>query len=168
MATTSNLDKLGLVLRPLPAGLHPSGDGRRRHLLREGQALLAYILKEQPDSAVLRRYVRAIESLRDGQAFGLPGAFLNYPILLSLLGKTSWLDDTLGTEFIWRLDAATLLAEASPAGATRFLGFGRRHGLLSSFRLMTNALLSEAFWRLARVFFFPMLRLGMARAKGVS
>lgn len=167
MVTTSDLNKVELVLRPLPAGLHPSGDDKRRHLLREGQALLTYILKKQPDSAVLRRYVRAIESLRDCRAFVLPGVFLNYPILLSLLGKTSWLDDTLGTEFMWRLDAATLLAEASPAGAARFLGFGRRHGLLSSLFSMTNALASEAFWRLAQVFASPMLRLGMVRAKGV-
>lgn len=168
MATTSSLDQLGLVLRPLPAGLHPSGDDRRRCLLREGQALLSYILKGQLDSAVLRRYVRAIESLRDGRPFGLPGVFLNYPFLLSLLGKTSWSDVTAGEEFIWRLDAATMLAEATPTGAARFLGLGRRHGLLSSLLSMANALMGEMFWRLARVLVSPLLRLRMARGKGVS
>jgi nucleoside-diphosphate-sugar epimerase len=168
MATASDLNRLGLTLRSLPTGLHPSGDDRRRCLLREGQALLAYVLKEQPDSSVLRRYVRVIERLRDGRAVGLPGIFLNYPILLSLLGKTSCHAEVVGTEFIWRLDAATTLAEASPAGAIRFLGFGHRHGLLSSLLSLTNALMGEAFWRLARVFVSPMLRLIMARAKGVS
>ncbi|MDP2203193.1 MAG: sugar nucleotide-binding protein [Methylicorpusculum sp.] len=168
MATTSDLDQLRLVLRPLPAGLHPSGDDRRRRLLREGQVLLTYVLKEQPGSALLRRYVRAIESLREGRVFGLPGVFLNYPILLSLLGKTSWQEGELEAEFIWRLDAATMLSEASPAGAARFLGLGGRHSLLISLLLITNALMGEAFWRLARVIVSPMLRLGMARAKGVS
>lgn len=168
MATTSDLDKVELVLRPLPAGLHPSGDDKRRHLLREGQALLTYILKKQPDSTVLRRYVRAIESLRDGRAFVLPEAFLNYPTLLSLLDKTSWLDSTLGTEFIWRLDAATSLAEASPGGAARFLGLGRRHGLLSSLLSLANALIGEAFWRLLRIFLSPMRRMCSVKKKDIS
>lgn len=161
MATTSDLNQLGLALRSLSAGLHPSGDDRRRRLLREGQALLSYILKEQPESAVLRRYVRAIEGLRGGQAFGLYEGFLNYPILLSLLGKASWPDAAAGEEFAWRLDAATMLAEASPIGAVRFLGLGRSHGLLSSLLTMANALTGEVLWRLAGVFFSPILRLCM-------
>jgi len=165
MATASDLGHLGLTLRPLPAGLHPSGDDRRRRLLREGQALLVYILKEQPGSAVLRRYVRALEGLRGGREFGLSGIFLSCPILLSLLGKASWSDAAAGEEFFWRLDAATMLAEASPAGAGRFLGLGRRHGLLSSMLSMTNALAGEAFWRLTRVFVSPMLRLDMTQSK---
>lgn len=168
MATASDLSQLGLALRPLSAGLHPSGDDRRRRLLREGQALLVYVLREQPGSTVLRRYVRALEVLRGGREFGLPGIFLSYPILLSLLGKASWSDTASGEEFIWRLDAATMLAEASPAGAGRFLGLGRRHGLLISMLSMTNALAGETFWRLARVLVSPMLRFGMARANGVS
>ncbi len=168
MATASDLNQLGLTLRPLPTGLHPSGNDRRRRLLREGQALLIYILKAQPGSAVLRRYVRAIEALRGGREFGLPRIFLSYPILLSLLSKASWSDAAAGEEFIWRLDAATMLAEASPAGAGRFLGLGRRHGLPHSMLLIMIALVGEAFWRLTRVFVSPMLRLCMVRAKSVS
>jgi nucleoside-diphosphate-sugar epimerase len=168
MATAPDLRQLGLTLRPLSAGLQPSGDDRRRRLLREGKALLVYVLREQPDSAVLRRYVRAIESLREGRAFELHGVFLNYPILLSLLGKTSWSDAVVGEEFIWRLDAATMLAEASPAGAARFLGLGYKGGMLSSLLSMTNAMAGEAFWRLARVLISPILRFGMARVKAVS
>lgn len=166
MATTLELEQIKLVLRPLTAGMHPSGDDRRRCLLREGQALLAFILKAQPDTAVLRRYVRAIERLRDSRALRLPGFYLNYPILISLLGKASWTEDSLGAEFIWRLDAATTLAEASPAGSARFLG--RKHGLVCSLLSMTSALIGEAFWRLARILLSPMVRLGMARAKGFS
>lgn len=167
MATASDLSQLGLTLRPLLAGLHPSGDDRRRRLLREGQALLVYILKERPGSAVLRRYVRALEGLRGGRELGLPGVFLSFPILLSLLGKASWSDNSSGEEFIWRLDAATMLAEASPVGAGRFLGLvGSRQGLPNSMLSIMIALVGEAFWRVTRVVVSPVLRLGMAQSKG--
>jgi nucleoside-diphosphate-sugar epimerase len=168
MATASDLSQLGLTLRPLSAGLHPSGDDRRRRLLREGKALLAYVLKEQPSNSLLRRYVRVIECLRGGREFGLSGAFLSYPILLSLLNKESWPDATLGKEFVWRMDAATMLAEATPTGAGRFLGSGQRQGPLTSILLISNAVAGEAFWRLVRVFVSPMLRYSLAGTKGVS
>lgn len=168
MKTASDLKLIGLTLRPLTVGLHPAGDNRRRCLLREGKSLLAYVLKEQPSSAVLRRYIRVIERLRGGEEFGLPEIFLNKPILLSLLDKGSWSDASVGEEFFWRLDTATMLAEASPSGIDRFLETGRKYGLLRSLLSMTNALASEAFWRLARVLVSPMLRLSMARSKSIS
>jgi nucleoside-diphosphate-sugar epimerase len=168
MATVSDLNHLGLKLRSLSAGLHPFGDDTRRRLLREGKSLLAYVFKEQPGSAVLRRYVRVIERLREGRAFELHRIFLNYPVLLSLLEKTSWSDAFVGEEFIWRLDVATSLAEACPAGAARFLGIGCSGGLLSSLLLMSNALVSEAFWRLARVLVYPLIRFEMVRVKAIS
>jgi NADH dehydrogenase len=122
MTTESDLNNLGLSLRSISAGLHPSGDDRRRNLLLEGQALLTYILKEQPDWIMSRRYARAIESLRGGRAIGLSKIFLSYPILLSLLDKKSWGDESMGAEFICRLDAATLLSEASPIGGNALFG----------------------------------------------
>lgn len=168
MTTAADLGQLGLSLRPLMAGLHPSGDGRRRRLLREGKALVAYVLKEQPSNGILRRYVRAVECSRDGREFRLSGIFLSYPIFLSLLDKGSWPDATAGEEFFWRMDAATVLAEATPTGAGRFLGSGQRHGPLTSMLSIANALAGEAFWRLVRVFVSPMLRFCLTRAKGVS
>lgn len=165
MNTRADLDQLGLSLRPLMAGLHPSGDDRRRQLLCEANALLRYVLKERPGNSMLRRYVRAVEGSRAGQEFRLLGIFLSYPILLSLLDKKSWPDATAGREFSWRMDAATLLAETTPAGAVRFLGCGQRHGPLTSILLITNAIAGEALWRLARVFASPMLRYSFARAK---
>lgn len=168
MATASDLSQLGLTLRPLSAGLHPSGDDRRRRLLREGKALLAYVLKEQPGNSLLRIYVRAVEGSRGGRAFGLPGIFLSYPILLSLLDKGSWPDAAVGREFVWRMDAATMLAEATPTGVDRFLGSGQRQGPLTSILLIANAVAGEAFWRLVRVFVSPMLRYSLAGTKGVS
>lgn len=168
MDTASDLNQLGLALRPLASGLHPSGDDRRRRLLEEGKALLTYVLKDQPGSSVLRRYVRVIESLRGGKAFGLPRILLDFSVLLSLCGKASWSDAVEGAEFVWRLDAATLLAEACPMGARRFLTLGRRAGALSSLLSMMNAVVGESVWRLVRLLTSPILRLGMGRSKGVS
>jgi NADH dehydrogenase len=166
MDTASDLKQLGLALRPLRSGMHPSGNDRRRCLLREGRALLTYILKEPPGSAVLRRYIRAIERLRDGPALGLPRVFLDYPIFLSLLDETAWADKAVGIEFTWRLDAATMLTEANPSGAYRFLGLGCEHGMLSSLLSITNAVACEVFWRMLRALFFPLLRLTLRRVKG--
>lgn len=165
METSSDLKLLGLVLRPLHSGMHPAGDGRRRCLLQEGRALLAYVLKEPPASAVLRRYVRAIEHLRSGQALGLTHSILKYPILLSLVDETVWTDKLAGTEFAWRLDAATVLAEATPFGARRFLGLGCGYGRLSSILSMLYAVVCELFWRILRMLFFPVTRLTLGRAK---
>lgn len=166
METASNLKRLGLTLRPLHSGMHPSGNDRRRCLLREGRALLIYVLKEPPGSSVLRRYIHAIEQLRGGQALSLPQLFLGCPILLSLLDESTWVSKTAGAEFSWRLDAATVLAEATPSGAYRFLGLGRENGLLSSLLSVANAVVCEVFWRVLRVVFFPLVRLALGRAKG--
>lgn len=166
METASDLKRLGLTLRPLHSGMHPSGNDRRRCLLREGRALLIYVLKEPPDSAVLRHYIHAIEQLRGGQALDLPNFFLGHPFFLSLLDESAWADETVVTEFLWRLDAATMLAEAAPLGAYRFLGLGREHGVLSSLLTMTNAVACEVFWRGVRLLLFPLVRLALGRAKG--
>ncbi|MGZ8182630.1 MAG: NAD-dependent epimerase/dehydratase family protein [Methylobacter sp.] len=166
METQTDLNQLGLELRPLRSGMHPSGNDRRRRLLREGQAMLGYVLKERPGSAVLRRYIRAIEQLRNGQALDLPKLFLGYPIFLSLLDDSSWTNKITSSEYLWRLDAATVLAEATPAGAYRFLG--RRHGVLHSLFSMTHAVLCEVCWRISRMFFSPLVRLTLGGEKGIS
>lgn len=164
METQSDLNRLGLVLRPLPSGMHPSGNDRRRGLLREGRSLLSYILKKPPGSTVLRRYVHAVEHLRGGKALALPAFFLNYPFFLSLLDGAVWTNNAAGDEFIWRLDAATLLAEATPSGAYRFLGRG--HGVLRSLLSITGAVLSELCWRIARMLFSPLVRFTLTGEKG--
>ncbi len=167
MDTAADLKQLGIVLRPLGAGMHPSGNNRRRYLLREGGALLTYVLKVRPGCAVLRRYVRAVENLRSGESLGLPTIFLNHPVLLSLFVQSSWRDKTIGAEFIWRLDAATMLAESTPIGASRYLGLGSQQGLLKSLTLMTTAVINEIFWRILRVLTFHLIRLSLGRAAGV-
>lgn len=167
MKTQDDLYKLGLSLRPLTSGLHPSGDDRRRRLLREGNALLIYILKQQPSKSLLCRYVRAIESLRGGQEFGFLGVFLSYPILFSLLTKESWPNAAIREDFTWRMDAATILVEATPIGAVRFLRHGKRHGLFINISLIANALVNEVFCRLVRFLVSPLLLRYLARSKEI-
>jgi nucleoside-diphosphate-sugar epimerase len=170
MATATDLKQLGLRLRPLSSGMHPSGDDRRRCVLQEGVALLTYVLKVSPGSAVLRRYVRVIERLRGGLPVGLPQLLMNYPVALSVLDVTAWADARVGADYAWRLDTATLLAEATPLGSDRFLGVGKRlepqRGALGSFMAITNAVASEVLWRLLRVLMLPLVRLTLSRTKG--
>jgi len=126
------------------------------------------ILKETPDSAALRRYVRAIEHLRSGQALGVAHSILKYPILLSLVDEAVWADKSAGAEFSWRLDAATILAEATPLGARRFLALGCGHGMLSSALSMLHAVLCELFWRILRILFSPIVRIALANSRNTA
>ena len=166
MKTAFDLKQLGLTLRPLHSGMHPSGSDRRRCLLREGRALLTYVLKVPPGSANLRRYTRVIEQLRNGNALGLPKAFLNWPIFLSVLDQATWTDEMVGAEFLWRLDTATLLAEATPAGAIRFLG--GKSGRLTSLLSVIRALASEVFWRCVAAVFSPVVRRVTSRERATA
>lgn len=173
MATVSDLKQLGLTLRPLRTGMHPSGDDRRRCVLQEGVALLTYILKAAPSSVILRRYVRVIERVRGGVAVGLPQILLSYPVALSVLNVSAWADAAVGADYVWRLDAATLLAEATPLGADRFLGVGvgdsqgleRQPGALGRLISITKSIASEVLWRLLGVLLSPLVRLTLSRAK---
>ncbi len=157
MTVEASLDQIGLRPRSLDSGLHPSGNNRQRKLLQEGNAFLGYIMKRPPNKDVLRRYVRVINSLRKNQEFALPKIFLSYPILISLLDSHTRRFSIMGEEFNWRLDAATVLAEATPEGATRFLGATHRYRLSTDLFLIINALASEAFWHIARIIFTPFL-----------
>lgn len=157
MDTAVDLERLNLFLRPIHAGMHPSGDDRRRRLLIEGNALLQYIIKRRPESALLRRYVHAVEQVRDGSALDIPCLFLKVPVLLSLLDDRSRMCEPKGKELAWRFDAATLLAEATTEGASSFLGLGRRTGLLINLVVVVRAVVSELIWRIVKVFSYPLI-----------
>ena len=166
MDTQADLNQLGLKLRLLRSGMHPSGDDRRRCLLQEGKALLIFVLKKLPNNILLRRYVRVIEQLRDGRALGFQQIFLSYPIFLSMINESDWASKKLGAEYAWRLDTATVLAEATPLGSYRFLNLDHMHGMLGSFFSITKAIVLELFWRGLRVLFFPIVRTILRREKG--
>lgn len=156
MSTTDDLKALGITLRPLESGLQPSGRGRRA-LLKEGFALFSYVLNRAPTVFMLRPYVRAIELLGKGRLLGLPEVTLCYPSLLGLYDGANIQRSHWNREVMWRIDAATSLAEASPMGAVQYLGIGQRSNFINSFVLMGWSVLVEAGWRIARFVFSPWL-----------
>ncbi len=158
MDTANDLQRLGLSLRSLPSGMHPSGDDRRRRLIFEGQVLLSYVLKERPDTSLLCRYVRAVEKLRGGSLLDLPAWALRLPIALALLDDQAFALSARGAELAWRLDAATTLAEATTQGARRFLGLGRSSGPLMSLVSIACAVVAELAWRGLRIAGTPFLQ----------
>ncbi len=161
MNTTHDLQRLGVQLRSLSSGMHPAGSARRRHLLLEGHALLAYVLRAQPGNAMLGRYVRAIEKLRGGVVLALPGPFVWWPALLALIDRGNRTETAWDKEFQWRLDAATVLAEASPLGARVFLGMGERYGFMSNLFLIARAIAFEASWRILGALFASITRVAL-------
>ncbi len=161
MSTQRDLGQLGVTLRGLDVGMSRSGSGRRL-LLRESHCLLSYVLREHPASCLMRRYVRAIEALRAGRALALPRAFMRIPALFGLLDGGDGMG--LRTEIAWRLDAATMLAEASPQGARRCLGLGRRHGAAAAVARMARSLVTESLRRAASA----ALRILLTLARGWS
>jgi len=163
MDTAPDLQRLGLQLRPLSSGMHPAGSARRRHLLVEGHALLSYVLRAQPGNSMLGRYVRAIEKLRGGGVLALPKPFVWLPVLLALVDRGIGTETTWEKEFLWRLDAATALAEASPLGARLFIGVGERCGFMSSLFGIARAIAFEASWRILSMVFVPITRIALPR-----
>ena len=166
MDTANDLERLGLALRSLSSGMHPSGDDRRRRLLAEAKAMLAYVLAEQAGPALVRRYARAVEALRNGQPLGLPIEMTRLPTILALLDDGRFLLSMHGVEFAWRLDAATALAEATRQGARRFIGSGRNAGTIVSLIWMLRALTRELAWRLLYLACAPLLRRYMRIMRG--
>lgn len=156
MDTVGDLQRLSLTLRPLSAGMTLSGDGRRE-LLREGRAFLTYVLRMEPLGVLVRRYVRAVETLRMGQALHLPELALRLPALLALLDGAGGIDPAFRSELMWRLNAALMIAEASPQGACRFLGVDRPGGWLLSGLRITRAVVMEISRRMGQLLLRPLL-----------
>lgn len=152
MATAADLELLQLNLRSLSAGMHRSGDGRRRAMLQEGRLLLCYLLKESPGMELQRRYVRAVETLRGGDPMRLPWWVKRRPVLLALLDDPQRLIARM-PELSTRLDIALLLAEASRQGAGRFLPDQIRPRRMAGAFSIFVAVCSEAFWRVCRVLY---------------
>jgi NADH dehydrogenase len=154
MLTECDMQSLGLSLRPLSSGMTRSGNDRRRSLIREGLALLTYMLRVRPTPALVRRYVRCIERIRGGQALTLPQFVFRFPACIALLEQSG----TVDAEIIWRLNASVNFAEASVQGARRFLAIGETSNFFTNGVLMTCAVTSEMWWRMLRLIAAPVLR----------
>jgi hypothetical protein len=165
-SSADSLAALGLRLRPLGSGMHRSGSDRRRRLLREGRGMITYLLDEPASAALMKRYARAVESVRDGLPAGVPEILLEWPGCLSVLDSRAFLRSAGAAELDWRLDAATALAEASPSGARRFLMIGDSAGAAGAAVSLGGVALSEGFWRLVRLFASPFLRRALERRHG--
>lgn len=165
MNTATDLNQLGLSLREISSGMHRSGNDKRRRLLQEGKALFTYLLKSCPSSSLLRRYVRAVEKLASGHPLDLPQWLYKLPILFSLFDRRAHLLSNKASDFIWRIDAAMALSEATPKGAELFLSVGRKSGLLVNLCLILRALLGEGFWRVMSFISSPILRICFKQRK---
>lgn len=165
MNTSADLCLLKLELRSLSSGLHRSGNDRRRRLIREGAALLNYLLKRRPSLELVRRYVRMVEALRMGIPLVLPELLLRWPITVGLLDDRAYISSPQGNEFGRRIDAAMVILEASKQGADRFIGSfcgNRRLKCLASILLTIG---TEILWRTLHVIVSPLImRLCVARA----
>lgn len=149
METAADLERLGITLRVLPSGMSRSGNNRRRDLALEGHALLQYVLKAKPDFALIRRYVRCIEQLREGASLEVPSFMLRNPHLIALIDQPGQSASKGAEEFAWRLNAAMVMSEACIKGAVRFLSLGKRSGFFVNGLTMSGALVMEIFWRIA-------------------
>jgi NADH dehydrogenase len=89
---------------------------------------------------------------------GLLPFLLNSPAMLSLLGDVAWAETRHQAEYQWRLDAATLLAEATPVGAARFLGVNRKGNALDAILWILYAGVFELGCRIICVVISPALR----------
>lgn len=158
MQTQHDLQRLGIKLRSLDSGMHRSGLRKRRDLALEGQALLSYVFGTKTSSELIRKYIRCIEQLRNGRAIGLKERYLNIPKLIHLIDLKNINNIDLGQEFIWRLNAAVLISEASIIGAERFLGIGHSSNLISNGFCIFSAVVQEILWRIVRVLMMPIIK----------
>ena len=79
------------------------------------------------------------------------------PTTLALLDESVFANSPSGEEFGWRMDATTVIAEASVEGAARFIGTAHSTAAPIALLRMSLALISELFWRLLRLLVFPLL-----------
>ncbi len=158
MQTEADLRRLGITLRPIVSGLNRSGNDRRRMLIGEARAFLRYVLKEWPTAALISRYVRCIERERGGQPLALSSFARCFPVTLALLDRARPNVNLAQAEFVWRLNAAVVLAEATVQGARRFLAIGESAGLVTSIVQIARALASELGWRFVRMIASPVLK----------
>jgi len=160
MKTENDLNAIGLKLRALNSGLHKSGNGNRRALMLEGLTLFGYILKSKPESSLVRRYVRMIEAMRPSRALTIPAVFIRYPQLIAILESKKSLNPRFKEELTWRIDAVTLLLEATPQGSFRFLRMTGKHNIFVSVIGIGFSVLTEIMWRILS-FILPVCLIGL-------
>jgi hypothetical protein len=163
----NDLQRLGLSLRPLRSGMHPAGDGSTRNLLLEGNTFFTYVAKQSPKNSTLRNYVRMIKKLRGGKAICIPKPFILLPILIVIIDRSKLNTTPWSSEFFWRLNSATRLAEATTFGAQRFLGIGDSNSFSIALLRIARAVLSEALCGVLALILKPLILVLLPRKWGV-
>ncbi len=155
MQTQSSLDVTGVKLRALRSGMHRSGSDRRRRIIQEGTALLTYILRSKPGLAIVRRYVRAIETLRGGTPLDVRRLLFLWPVAWALLDDPKTVAHSDSKEVAWRINIATVIAEATPQGAMRFLCVNRSNHPVITLTAISTAIILDLWWRSLRFVLQP-------------
>jgi nucleoside-diphosphate-sugar epimerase len=119
MNTGDSLREIQYQLKPvLPT--RPGKDPTTKVILREGFIIYSYITGQKPNLLSLRLYIRLIKSNRKNLSLQLPDFFSYYPLLLCAYDQSQD-QNTWVKELIWRIQAASLLIEASPQGASNLI-----------------------------------------------
>ena len=152
-------------MRDIAAGMHRSGNDSRRKLLIEARAVISYVLTKSPNVFFLSRYARAIAELKNGKDMRLPLIFTSFPSTLTLLDCRGAGKDIWQKEFMWRIDSATAIAEASTLGARVFLGSGISQYFLKNLAELIYAVFRELFWRLLTLILSPLIYWYLAKLR---
>ena len=138
--------------------MHPPGSNQKRALLLEGRALFQHVTKDVPSRMQMRQYVRVIGAMSDGLAMKLPRLFIIFPSLISLISSSNIGDRDKWDEFLWRLNSATRMSEASAIGAKRFLFYKKKRNIIPvMFKLLGSTILL-LLWLTLRLFFRPFIK----------
>jgi len=160
-----DLVDLSINLRSLNDGMTCSAMPYRRGLLLEARALMKYILRKDPNLALLIRYVRALEALEDFAPLSLPSEFISYPFLISLINPMNFNDSELKVSFYNRLNICSMLAESTLLGARRFIKCDKTGPVCSPVLNIFYVVLCELMCRFLGLFLYPLIRIRFNQSK---
>ena len=107
LETQAGLERLGLTVEPFEQGMSKE-TATRRTFAAEGRALLRYVLRAEPDGALVRAYVRAAPAVGPCSPLPLGGVMRAAPWLLRFVEPFK-----SGSPLAARLGLASALAESS-------------------------------------------------------
>jgi nucleoside-diphosphate-sugar epimerase len=165
MNISDDLNVLNVNLRSLDDGMTLSTMPTRRTLLLEARALIKYILREDPSSALLIRYVRVLEALGDDSPIGLPSEFISFPFLISLISSADLNNSQMKEKFENRFNICSVLSESTLPGSRRFIRSGESSVAFVAVFKISYAILCELVCRILRLFFLPLIRFRLNQTK---
>lgn len=158
MNTRDSFNEVGYQLRASKI-MQDMTFSRYRANLLEGRIIYSYIASNKYTPLSLRKYARLIELKRGNLDLQLPKLFFHLPQLLFVYDnsntRNSWRQ-----ELNWRINAASLLFEASPQGALELLKISRTPYLQAGINILIIFIKELAFRILGliiRPFIFVLL-----------